>query len=88
MTTRTLALAPRPGFGASVDQKIEWCVDSIHKIALWANEAPVTTIVQNFSAANVTEARTFDADTASAGDLADVLGTLIGDLSKGGAKRR
>ena len=37
-----------------------------------------------YTTTNVTESRTFDADTVSTPDLADVVGTLIADLKSKG----
>jgi len=40
---------------------------------------------QGYAVSNVTTTRTFDANTATVSDLADVIGTLIADLQKSGA---
>lgn len=55
----------------------------------WAEEVERTingllASVATYTATNVTTDRSFDADSTSTGELADVLGTLIADLrSKG-----
>lgn len=44
----------------------------------------VVAIAKAFTVTNVTETRTLDASTATVTDVANFLGTLIQDMSKGG----
>ena len=40
----------------------------------------LTSVEEAYTTTNVTESRTFDADTVTVEELADILGTLISDL--------
>lgn len=96
MTIRALSLGNPPPPNASADQQLKWIIGALVKIDRWSNET-VSVIVQGFSVDNLSETRSFDADTGTLADLAaaearideiaDVLGTVISDIAQGGAFR-
>jgi len=62
---------------------IQWLVKAVLEIELAANVQTIPQIAQEFTPSNVTESRTFDADTVTVAELADVLGTLLEDMQRG-----
>ncbi len=76
--------APR---GASDKEKLDWCVRSLQEISRATREADPNVAADGFDTSNVTETRSFDADTVTLAVLADVVGTFIEDLKRRGQKR-
>lgn len=87
MSMRPLWFGPQPPPGAPVAVKVDWCMRALVEIQRWSNENSAATIAQGFTVTNLTATRTYDADSTSTAELADVLGTVLSDLAKGGAKR-
>jgi hypothetical protein len=69
------------------EAKLDWCIDAIQKIAIGSRENDPNSYVDAFDASNVTESRSFDADTVTTAELADVVGTLVSDFKRRGSKR-
>lgn len=83
---RRLALGSPPP-GASAEQKIDWLITAVKQIERASHEVTAETAADSFAPSNVTETRTFDADTVTLAGLADVVGTLVNDLKRRGQKR-
>ena len=87
MSMRPLNFGQVPAPGASVTVQLDYCVRALKEIERWSNENSAKTIAQGFTMTNVTVDRTFNADTVAVAELADIVGTLIADLARGGSKR-
>ena len=83
---RKLALGT-PQNNASTEQRLEWLERAVQLISQSSHEIDVFDVADGFTVTNLTEDRTIDVDTALLAEVADVLGTLISDLKKRGAKR-
>jgi len=84
---RPLNFGPPPVGAASVAQKVDWCVRALVALQAWSYENSAASIARQFTVTNLTADRTFDADTVVVAELADIVGTLLQDLSRGGSKR-
>lgn len=62
-------------------------LSALQEIARASYENDPAVIASDFTVTNYTETRTLDAGTATTTDIANVLCTLISDLTKGGAKK-
>lgn len=73
--------------GQSVEAKLTWIIGCLREIEEASNIDPLKETVISYEPTNVTETRTFDANTATLAVVADVLGTVLLDIQKGGPKR-
>jgi hypothetical protein len=71
----------------SADQKLNWCIEAIIKIANASRENDPNVYADGFTMENATTTRTMDADTATTAQVADVLATFINDHKNRGSKR-
>lgn len=71
----------QPPPGATVEQKIEWCVHALKEIED-ASREDTSSVVDQFTVTNVSETRSFDANATSVAEIGDVLGTLINDYKE------
>lgn len=78
---------PVPPFSIGGDLKWQWVVNAIRQISVASNDQVTEEIADAYSPSNVTTTRSFDADSTSVAELADVVGTLIQDMQKRGVKR-
>lgn len=76
---------PPPGITASVEGR--FLLTALQEIARASFESDPAVIASDFTLENYTETRTLDVGTATTTDIANVLATLILDLSRGGAKK-
>lgn len=75
--------SPTPGQGAFE----RWAAQALREIEL-ASAEDIEAVLGEFTVTGtITETRTFDAATATANDLRNVLATLINDIKKRGQKR-
>ena len=56
---------------------------NLRALEQWLSHQPSASAV-TYTTSNVTEDRTFDADTVAVAELADIVGTLIADLKAAG----
>ena len=83
---RPVALPDPSPFAAAVETKIDWCIRAIQEIARSSRVADPNKVADEFTVRNATATRTLDVATASASDVAAVVGTFIGDLKQRGSK--
>ena len=74
---------------ANGDEKAwhRWAADVVRILTLYINESQLPITDQSYAPSNVTTSRTFDADTCTVAELADVVGTMINDLNAIGKLR-
>lgn len=68
-----------PPINADTETKLDWVIQSLQEIER-ASQQQNEAFFDEFTADNVTESRSFDADTATVAQLSDVVGTLIDDI--------
>lgn len=83
---RPVSLPDPLPMGASVEMKVDWCIRAIQDIARASRVADPNKVADEFTISSATATRTLNAATASVGDVAAVLGTLISDLKQRGSK--
>ncbi len=83
---RKLALG-QPPTNASLEDRVKWIERAIQKISQASHDIDVFDIADKFVITNLTEDRTIDVNSTSLAELADIVGTLISDMKKRGAKR-
>lgn len=92
---RRLHLGPPPN--GTVEQKVDWIIQSIKKIETASHDIDAMQVSDSFSVTGVMETRTLDANTGTLANLAaaeaaidetrDFLLTFIQDLKRRGQKR-
>lgn len=87
MTMRPLNFGQAPSPVASASEKLDYCVRAIQQIQAWTNENSASTIAKGFVVSNPTANRTIDVAAATLAQTRQVVGTILSDLAKGGAKR-
>lgn len=65
----------------------EWIIRAFRQIEIASNDIAAEKVADAFTVANLTETRSLDASSATASDVAEVLGTLLSDLKRRGSKR-
>jgi hypothetical protein len=83
---RPVPLAPVP-FNASTDAKVDWCIKQIQAIVSASHQNDPNIAADGFEVDNLTITRSFDADSTTLAEVADVLGTFLSDLKNRGSKR-
>jgi hypothetical protein len=74
-------------FSSGQDHLNQWMQSALREIERTSREdADIALVAQDFMPTNFTELRSFDAGTATLGDIANVLATFINDIKKRGAK--
>lgn len=84
-------MAPPPGPGATADQKADWCMQMLQAIVQASQDdhetiADAYQVSRGFGQSDV-PVRVLNVDTATASDIAAVLGTWIDDWQKRGPTR-
>lgn len=78
---------PNPPFSTAGDSRWQWVVTAIRGISNASHDQVTEEIADAYAPSNITTTRSFDADSTSVAELADVVGTLIQDMQKRGVKR-
>lgn len=76
-----------PPFGGTDSQKLDWCIKAIQELSLCSKVENPNHVADAYTPSNVTNTRSFDADSTTLAEVADVLGTFIQDLKNRGTKR-
>lgn len=76
-----------PQMNASTDMKLKWCIEQIQAIIRASHQNDPNVAADGFDVENLTTVRSFDADSTSTAELADVIGTFLTDLKNRGSKR-
>lgn len=86
--SRRLTLGTPPMSG-TMEQKMEYVLRALKKIDTASYDINAFDVFDGWTVDNLTnnDARLFDADTVTVAELADVVGTIIADMKKRGAKR-
>lgn len=87
MTLRPLIFPPVPSPAASTEQKVDYLMTCMIEIQRWSHGTGPAEIAREYTVSNLTEDRSYDANSTSTAELADVLGTFLLDLNRGGSKR-
>ncbi len=77
---------PIPSIGGTAEARLSSLEAFMNSVSVASHDANIRDIGGEFTATNVTTTREFDADSTTLAEVADVLGTLVQDLAKGGAK--
>lgn len=84
---RQLALGVPPRSG--VDKMLQWCIDALQKVQNASRENDIVRIGGAYTVTGtLTEVRAIDVDTATDAELRQIVGTLLTDLKRGGAKKK
>lgn len=76
-----------PAFARSTEDKVDWLVSAMFKVAKWAKDNDISVLADAFSySGTLTELRALPADTGTADDVRNVLATLLSDLRERGSK--
>ncbi len=78
---------PSPPFNFASDHRWAWIVNAIREISNASHDQITEEIADTYTVSNLTVSRTFDADTVTTAQLADIVGTLIQDMQNRGVKR-
>lgn len=65
----------------------DWIIRAFRQIEIASNDMTAEKVADGFVVSNLTETRALDASTATASEIAEVLGTLIVDFKRRGSKR-
>lgn len=76
-----------PPFNVATDPKWRWVVEMFRGVSVASHDQITEEIADAYTPSNVTTTRSFDADTVTTAELADVVGTLIEDMKNRGVKR-
>ena len=81
-------MAPPPGPDATADQKANWCIQMLQSFVQASQDDPET-IADAYQISRLSDVpvRVLNVDTATASDIAAVLGTWIDDWQKRGPTR-
>lgn len=77
----------QPSPNAPLDKKIDWCIQWINRICDASNE-DASAISDPYEVTNTTPTRTFNAQTATTLQTAEVLATFLSDSKKRGMNRK
>jgi hypothetical protein len=77
----------QPAPGASVSDKLDWCIQWINRICD-ASQEDSGTYADPFQVTNTTPTHTFNAQTATPAQTAEVLATWLQDTKKRGINRK
>ena len=75
-----------PPYNQPIGVQIKWIIDSLRKFERASHEIDTFNILDAYTVTNLTEDRSFDADSTSVAELADIIGTMISDHKKRGSK--
>jgi hypothetical protein len=71
----------------STEAKLDWCIEHIKRLTQASHADDPNKVADGFTVTNLTENRSLNVATATTAQVAQVLGTLLDDLHKRGAKR-
>lgn len=77
----------RPPRNGTVEQRLTFIENALMEISRASRDIDAMRISDSFTPSNVTKTRTFDANSTTLAEIADVLGTLIEDMKTRGQKR-
>lgn len=80
---RPVTLGPVPRDAAD---KLDWCIRAIQQIAAASQTADPNQAADSYTITNLTVSRSFNADTVTTAQLADIVGTFLQDLKRRGVK--